>query len=278
MPEMHHFTYGIITPLLAYVASCLGAATGLSATSRARAATDTRTRAAWLLVGALAIGGTGVWVMHFIAMLGFTVTDMPINYDVPQTVLSALVAVVVVAIGLFLVGFGGDRPLWLISGGVVAGLGVATMHYMGIAAMRMTGHMEFSLPVVGLSVLIAIVAATVALWLSANVRGRPATLGAALIMGVAVSGMHYTGMAALTITGKAGVPSSGTTAIDLLGPLILGIAALTVALIFVVLMWPTEDEMRDQQEFEARQRRRARGSAEPAVRHAARQEPVTSRR
>ncbi|MCK9794719.1 hypothetical protein M1843_13275 [Isoptericola sp. 4D.3] len=276
MPEMHHFTYGAITPLLAYAASCLGAATGLSATSRARAASDTRTRAAWLLVGAVAIGGTGVWVMHFIAMLGFTVTDMPINYDIPQTIFSALVAVVVVAIGLFLVGFGGSRPLWLLSGGVVAGLGVAAMHYMGIAAMRMTGHMEFSLPVVGVSVLVAIVAATAALWLSANVRGRLATVGAALIMGVAVSGMHYTGMAALTITGPEGVPAGGTTAIDLLGPLILGIAALTVALIFVVLMWPTEEEMRDQQEFEARMRRRSRGR-ERGVRHAARQEPVAPR-
>lgn len=276
MPEMHHFTYGLITPLLAYVASCLGAATGLSATSRARAATDTKTRAAWLLVASVAIGGTGVWVMHFIAMLGFTVTDMPINYDIPQTVLSALVAVAVVAIGLFLVGFAGDRPLWLVSGGIVAGLGVAAMHYMGIGAMRMTGHMEFSLPVVGLSVLVAIVAATAALWLSVNVRGRAAMLGAALIMGVAVSGMHYTGMAALTITGEPGVPTSGTTAIDLLGPLILGIAALTVALIFVVLMWPNEEEMRDRQEFEARMRRRRDGIT-PQARRASRREPAAHR-
>ncbi|MFC8598255.1 MULTISPECIES: MHYT domain-containing protein [unclassified Isoptericola] len=274
MPEMHHFTYGIVTPVLAYVASCLGAATGLSATSRARAATDAKSRAVWLLVGSLAIGGTGVWVMHFIAMLGFTVTDMPINYDVPQTILSALVAVVVVAIGLFIVGFAGDRPLWLVSGGIVAGLGVAAMHYMGIAAMRMTGHKEFSLPVVGLSVLIAIVAATAALWLAVNVRGRSATLGAALIMGVAVSGMHYTGMAALTITGTPGVPTSGTTAVDLLGPLILGIAALTVALVFVVLMWPTEEEMRDQQEFEARLRRRDQAAADRATRHATRRDTL----
>jgi len=276
MPEMHHFTYGLITPLLAYTASCLGAATGLSATFRARAATDTKTRASWLLVGAFAIGGTGVWLMHFIAMLGFTVTDMPINYDIPQTVLSAVVAIVVVAIGLFLVGFGGDRPLWLISGGVVAGLGVAAMHYMGIAAMRMTGHMEFSMPVVGLSILIAIVAATAALWLSANVRGRPATLIAALVMGVAVSGMHYTGMAALTITGTPGVPRSGTSAVDLLGPLILGIAALTVALLFIVLMWPNEQEMRDQQEFEARMRRQAKGIS-PVTRRDARREPSMPR-
>jgi NO-binding membrane sensor protein with MHYT domain len=224
MPEMHHFTYGLITPLLAYVASCLGAATGLSATSRARAATDTKTRAAWLLVASVAIGGTGVWVMHFIAMLGFTVTDMPINYDIPQTVLSALVAVAVVAIGLFLVGFAGDRPLWLVSGGIVAGLGVAAMHYMGIGAMRMTGHMEFSLPVVGLSVLVAIVAATAALWLSVNVRGRAAMLGAALIMGVAVSGMHYTGMAALRVhLHPAAAPGAvGDAPTSLLLPMMIG--------------------------------------------------------
>ena len=266
MPEMHHFTFGVITPVLAYLASCIGAATGLSATSRARAASDATTRSAWLVVGALAIGGTGVWVMHFVAMLGFTVTGMPINYDVPVTIISALVAVVVVAIGLFLVGFGGDRLPFLLTGGVVAGLGVAVMHYMGMSAMRMTGHLQYSAGVVALSVLIAIVAATAALWLAVNVRGPLATTGAAMVMGLAVSGMHYTGMAALTITGEGGEPTSGTSAVDLLGPLILGIVALTVALIFVVLMWPTEEEMRSRAEFEARQRRRRVRGGTAAIR------------
>ncbi|WP_240930758.1 MHYT domain-containing protein [Isoptericola sp. BMS4] len=252
---MHHFTYGIITPVLAYVASCVGAATGLSATSRARAATDTRTRAVWLLVGALSIGCTGVWVMHFVAMLGFTVTGMPINYDVPETILSAVLAVVVVAIALFLVGFGGDRPVPLLGGGLVAGVGVAIMHYMGMAAMRMTGHMNYTPWIVAVSIVIALVAATAALWLSVNVKGWLATTGAALIMGAAVSGMHYTGMAALTISGPLGKPSEGTSAVDLLGPLILGIVALTVALVFVVAMWPTESEMRERQAFDERRRR-----------------------
>jgi NO-binding membrane sensor protein with MHYT domain len=256
MPEMHHFTYGVITPVLAYVASCVGAAAGLSATSRARASKDARSRSAWLLIGAIAIGGTGVWVMHFVAMLGFTVTGMPIYYDVPLTILSALVAIAVVAIGLFLVGFAGDRLPVLLTGGVVAGLGVATMHYMGMAAMRMTGHLSYTTWVVALSVVIAVVAATAALWLCVNVRGRRATTGAAMLMGVAVSGMHYTGMAALTIRGTGGEPPGGTNPIDLLGPLILGIVALTVALIFIVMMWPTEDEMRSRDEFEERLRRR----------------------
>ena len=256
MLEMNHLTYGIITPILAYLASCVGAATGLSATSRARASKDARTRSVWLLIGAVAIGGTGVWVMHFIAMLGFTVTGMPIYYDVPMTVLSALVAVVVVAIGLFLVGFAGDRAWVLLIGGLVAGFGVAAMHYMGMAAMRMAGHMTYTTWIVVVSVVIAIVAATAALWLCVHVKGWKATTGAAMIMGVAVSGMHYTGMAALNIEGAPGVPPGGTNPIDLLGPLIFGIAALTVALIFIVMMWPTEDEMRSRDAFERRLKRR----------------------
>ncbi|MCA5892994.1 hypothetical protein LEP48_06450 [Isoptericola sp. NEAU-Y5] len=258
LSEMHHFTFGLITPVLAYVASCIGAATGLSATSRARAATDATTRSIWLAVAAVSIGGTGVWVMHFVGMLGFTVTGMPIHYDVPMTILSALVAVAVVAIGLFIVGFGGDRLPLLLTGGLVAGLGVAVMHYMGMAAMRMSGHLEYSVPIVAVSVVIAIVAATAALWLSVNVRGPLAMAGAAMVMGLAVSGMHYTGMAALTIAGPGGEAPGGTAAVDLLGPLIFGIVALTVALAFVVLIWPNEDEMRTRAEFEASLRRRTR--------------------
>ncbi len=259
MLEMHHFTYGIITPILAYVASCVGAAAGLSATSRARAAKDARSRSAWLLVGAVAIGCTGVWVMHFIAMLGFTVSGMPIFYDVPMTALSALVAVGVVAIGLFLVGFAGDKTWALLVGGLVAGLGVAAMHYMGMAAMRMAGHVTYTTWIVAASVGIAIVAATTALWLCVHVKGWKATTGAAMVMGVAVSGMHYTGMAGVTVEGSPGVPPGGTNPVDLLGPLIFGIAALTVALLFIVVMWPTEDEMRSRDAFERRlQRRRQR--------------------
>ncbi|AEG45287.1 MHYT domain-containing protein [Isoptericola variabilis] len=255
MPEIDHFTYGVVTPALAYLASCIGAATGLSATSRARAARTARERAVWLVVGAVAIGGTAIWVMHFIAMLGFTVDGMPINYDMTTTVLSALVAILVVAAGLFLVGFKGDRLPFLLGGGMVAGLGVAAMHYMGMAAMRMTGHVHYTGWVVGVSVLIAVVAATAALWLSVNVRGALATTGAAMVMGVAVAGMHYTGMAAVHVTGEPGTPTEGTTLFNLIGPLILVVVGLTLTLTFIVAMWPTEDEMREQEELEERIRR-----------------------
>jgi NO-binding membrane sensor protein with MHYT domain len=255
MPELDHFTYGLITPMLAYLTSVIGAATGLSATSRARAARTARERATWLVVGAVAIGGTGVWVMHFVGMLGFTVDGMPINYDVTMTIASAVLAMIVVAIGLFLVGFKGDRLPYLLTGGIIAGLGVAAMHYMGMAAMRLTGHIHYTGWIVGASILIAVVAATVALWLAANVRGWLATTGAAMVMGVAVSGMHYTGMAAVHVTGSPGTSTEGTTLFTLIGPLILVIVGLTLTLTFIVAMWPTEDEMREQEELEERIRR-----------------------
>lgn len=252
MADLHHFTYGAITPVLAYLASVIGAATGLSATSRARAAASRRARSAWLLVGAVSIGGTGVWVMHFVAMLGFTVAGMPINYDVPLTILSVLVAVVVVAIGLHLVGFFGDRLPFLIGGGLVAGLGVAGMHYLGMAAMRMSGHMSHSPKVVAAAVGIAVVAATAALWMCVHTRGAVGTTVSALIMGVAVCGMHYTGMAGVTVSGAAGAVPDGATPTSLLGPLIFGVAGMTVLLGFAVIAWPTEAEMRDLAAFDAR--------------------------
>src|SRR6266566_7443111 len=116
MIHVHNFSYGISTPALAYVMSCLGAFIGLQCTARARASTG-RARVGWLLLAALSIGTPGIWVMHFIAMLGFTIPGQTIRYNVPLTVLSALVAVIVVSFGLLVVSLsrGGIGPL-LIAG------------------------------------------------------------------------------------------------------------------------------------------------------------------
>jgi NO-binding membrane sensor protein with MHYT domain len=252
MPEMDHFTYGMLTPLAGYIASFIGCLTGLSATSRARAATGAVAKSVWLAIGAVSIGGTGVWVMHFIAMLGFTVDGMPIKYDVPLTIVSALLAMLVVAVGLFVVGFLGDRLPFLLGGGLIVGLGVASMHYMGMAAMVMSGETHYDKLLVGVSLVIAVVAGTAALWLCVHVKGWLLATAAALVMAAAVAGMHYTGMAAMEMTGPMGEAPGGTSAMELLGPLIAGVFLTTVALIFVVLMWPTEDEMRERQRLAER--------------------------
>jgi NO-binding membrane sensor protein with MHYT domain len=243
MLTVHNFSYGLLTPALAYLMSVLGSFLGLRCTTRSRACTGAA-RVRWLLVGAVSIGITGIWVMHFIAMLGFTIPGEVIHYSVPITVVSMLVAVTVVSIGLLIVGFGGTgyRPLLL--GGLVTGIGVAAMHYSGMAAMRMPARMSYNPQLFALSVVIAIVAATAALWAALNLRGIRASLGAALVMGVAVSGMHYTGMAAMHVfSGSSAMAMNGASAEAFLLPLIIGISVITFLLTATVALSPTEDEL-----------------------------------
>jgi NO-binding membrane sensor protein with MHYT domain len=239
---VHNFSYGLLNPALGYAMSCLGAFLGLRCVTRARAYTGFE-RARWLSLAAVSVGATGIWTMHFIAMLGFTIPGQQILYNIPITIGSMLIAIAVVGVGLFIVGFGdgGWRPL--LAGGVIVGLGVAAMHYMGMLAMSMPDSQHYNLPLFLLSIVIAIVAGTAALWAGTQVRGIGATLVASLIMGVAVTGMHYTGMAAMRVTQGSMPAMGGSTAVSFLFPLVLGISLFTFVLTVTIGLSPTEDEI-----------------------------------
>ena len=258
--HVNYFAYGPLTPLLAYFMSFLGSAIGLQSASRARVATGgSRTR--WLAMAALAIGGTAIWVMHFIAMLGFAVPSVQIRYDPLLTIASLLVAIAIVAVGLTLAVTRDGSLGALLLGGAVTGSGIAGMHYLGMAALHMAPEVHYDWAVVAVSEAIAVVAATAALWFALNVRGLPATLGAAVIMAIAVTAMHYTGMAALHVsaegatdhgwmvdqpfTGQGG--PSGLSATELLTPLVVGISVTTTIMLLVVAMAPTERELQQEQ-------------------------------
>ncbi|WP_224282928.1 MHYT domain-containing protein, partial [Streptomyces sp. LS1784] len=197
MGEIHHADHGWVTPAVSYFVACLGAFVALRS-ARWALVSQGRTRAVWLLFASTSLGA-GIWSMHFIAMLGFSVTGAEISYRPGLTVLSLLVAVTVVGVGLFTVGYWRHRALALLVGGLTTGLGVAAMHYLGMAAMVLPGRLGYDLPTVAASVAIAVVAATAALWAALNIRGTLAVLAAAPVMGVAVCAMHYTGMAALSV-------------------------------------------------------------------------------
>ncbi|MER5735023.1 MULTISPECIES: MHYT domain-containing protein [unclassified Streptomyces] len=232
------FSYGMVTPLVGYVMACLGSALGLRCTVRSLATGRTR-KPGWLALGAASIG-CGIWTMHFIAMLGFQVSETEISYDGGLTFLSLLVAVLVVGAGVFTVGYRGTRPVPLLAAGLFTGLGVAGMHYLGMAAMRMDGSVTYEPGVVALSVLIAVVAATAALWAAVSVRGFLASLGASVIMGVAVTGMHYTGMAAVGVRvahDAHATTGDGSSAIDVL-PLLVGPLIFLVLAAAVVMLDP----------------------------------------
>jgi NO-binding membrane sensor protein with MHYT domain len=249
MVHVNDFSYGPVTPVLGFVMSSLGCFLGLRCTTRARASHGAQ-RARWLLLAAVSVATTGIWVMHFVAMLGFTIPGQTITYNVPVTIASMLIAVVVVGIGLLIVGFGSAGWRNLLLGGVIIGLGVASMHYIGMAAMKMPDTVRYNNTLVVLSVVIAVVAGTAALWAALRLTAVWATLVASLIMGVAVSGMHYTGMAAMHVYGTqnpgmlAGM-SGGVSGQAFLLPLIVGISLLAFALTVIISLSPTEAEMRE---------------------------------
>ncbi|MFC9278510.1 MHYT domain-containing protein [Streptomyces collinus] len=241
MGHLDHAAFGWLTPVLSYVMACIGAALGLRCTVRALATTG-RSRRNWLLTAASAIG-TGIWTMHFVAMLGFRVSGTDIRYDVPLTILSLVVAMVVVSVGVFVVGHSRDRNRALLLGGLTTGLGVASMHYLGMAAVRLHGDVTYAPVFVGLSVLIAVVAATVALWAGLNIKSPRAVTLASLVMGAAVSSMHYTGMFAVKVrVTPSGEVLPGATAMQFIFPLAVGLGSFLFLTCAFVALSPTAGE------------------------------------
>ncbi len=153
----------------------------------------------WIAGGALAMG-VGVWSMHFIGMLALRL-PFALGFDVGITALSLLIAVLSSGFALWLVSQP-RLPVWQLAfGALIMGAGIASMHYTGMAAMRMTPGIDYDPTLLGASLLIAVIASGAALWIAFNLRRntpyvRLARGGAAMVMGVAIVGMHYTGMAA----------------------------------------------------------------------------------
>ncbi|WP_431963469.1 MHYT domain-containing protein [Actinacidiphila sp. bgisy160] len=241
MGHIDHAAFGWLTPLLSYAMACVGAALGLRCTVRALAATG-RSRRNWLITAASALG-TGIWTMHFVAMLGFRVTGTEIRYSVPLTVLSLAVAMVVVGLGVFTVGYGQGRLRALAIGGLTTGVGVASMHYLGMAAVRLHGAVSYEPWLVALSVGIAWAAATAALWAALTIHRPVVVAGASLVMGAAVSSMHYTGMLAVHVRVRPSTDAlSGAGATAFLFPLIVGLGSYLFLTSAFVALSPTTRE------------------------------------
>ncbi|MBX3604386.1 MAG: histidine kinase [Piscinibacter sp.] len=190
------FDFGWVA--VSFLVSVIGAYTALWVTPTVAGGRGGRVN--WFNAGlsGLALGGVGIWSMHFLGMLAYD-APLAIGYRLLEMVVSLVAAVVVSALAI---GFMSARPFALnrlLVAGPLAGLGVAVMHYLGMYGMRFGGYFDWNIPLVLLSIGIAIVAATAALWLAFHTRGPLLRAGAALAMGVAVCTMHYTGMAAASV-------------------------------------------------------------------------------
>ena len=191
-------SYSPALVLISLLVAILASYTALDLSGRIATAKG-RTVYLWMTGGALAMG-IGVWSMHFIGMLAFRL-PITLGYDIGITALSLLIAVLSSGFALWLVNQP-RLPAWQLGfGALIMGAGISTMHYTGMAALRMMPGIDYDPTLFGVSLLIAVGASAAALWIAFNLRRntpyvRLARGGAAVVMGVAIVGMHYTGMAA----------------------------------------------------------------------------------
>jgi NO-binding membrane sensor protein with MHYT domain len=213
---------------LSILVACFASYTALDLSGHAGAARGVARRV-WLVAAAITMGG-GIWSMHFIGMLAF-VMPIPMSYDAGLTTLSLLVAIFVTGVGFYVISRRSASPLRLVLSGIFMGLGIAAMHYTGMAAMQ--GHAELSYDrlFVALSLVIAIGASTAALWLAFRTTELWQKLAAAVVMGLAISGMHYTAMRAAIFAAHAAVHEAQPDASLDQTSLALAIAGIT----FVIL-------------------------------------------
>jgi diguanylate cyclase (GGDEF)-like protein len=233
-------TYNLWLVLASLLVAMLASYTALDMAGRVNA-TRGRTANWWLAGGSVAMG-IGIWSMHFIGMLAFTL-PIPMGYDPVITLLSLLIAIASSAFALWMVC---QKYLtWprLCAGALLMGAGVCSMHYTGMAAMRMMPPIHYIPSLFILSCVIAFAASGAALWIAFRLRGskqhtRRLRAGAAVVMGIAIAGMHYTGMAAAQFPAGSTCPMSGTgVTSEWLAPLIIvfALAVLSIALITSVL-------------------------------------------
>lgn len=191
-----HYTYSLV--LISVLVAILASYTTLDLAGRIASASG-RARMLWVCGGALSMG-VGIWSMHFIGMLAFTL-PIPLAYDIPLTLLSLLITIFTSGLALWLVSHDRVPVLNIVFGAFVMGLGSSTMHYTGMAAMRMQPGIDYDPTLFGLSLVIAVAASAAALSIAVRLRKetpyvRLARSGAAVIMGFAILGMHYTAMTA----------------------------------------------------------------------------------
>jgi PAS domain S-box-containing protein len=197
-------SYNLNLVVLSVLIATIGAYVAIEIAQRVRAAVRRR-RLFWVYGGALAMG-LGIWSMHFVGMLALHL-PIPVWYDAPLVVLSFVAAAVGCGIAFAVFNRAAVRSGPLVLASVFMGLAIAAMHYTGMAAMRMSSHVMYDPVIFAASVAVAIIGSFAALALTRNLletSGEPRAwlkkVGASVLMGFAVAGMHYTGMAAALFT------------------------------------------------------------------------------
>lgn len=175
--------------LLAGVLCLFACTTAISLIGRARVSSG-QAQMLWI-AGAGFVGGSGIWATHFVAMLAYE-PGFTVDFDLTLTIVS-----IVVAIALCTAGFALAIRERVVVGGMVAGLAVSLMHYVGMAGLRVPANEVWNQPVVAASVATGAVFATIAVAVALRRKGLRAYFAASVLLTFAICGMHFTGMAAV---------------------------------------------------------------------------------
>ena len=228
-------TYEAWLVLLSIVMAIQGAYVGLSLAVQIVDATGIRRRL--LLAGATASLAVAIWTMHFVGMLAVRL-PFQVDYLVMPTLLSFLVCAIVVGAAVYATSSGPLTLLRLTLSSCLMGGGIFTMHYIGMSALDASTYMIHNPVYVASSMAIAIAASGLALWLATGRGGRPPLILSAFVFGLAVSGMHYTAMAGVTLfpfaTSSSGAPVLSS---DLLA-IVVAIVAFCISGMFLLLLLP----------------------------------------
>ncbi|MEO7079239.1 MAG: MHYT domain-containing protein [Rhodococcus sp. (in: high G+C Gram-positive bacteria)] len=255
---MNHFSMGLWLLGLTFAVALLGSVIGLACTRYGMATTRPAVRMRWFSMGALSIGGVGIWLMHFIAMLGFAVPGSPFRYSLTWMLISALISVTGVLAGLYMLGTEFSWPR-ILAAGFIIGTTISVVHYTGMRALHLQGQINYDTLLVALSLVIAIAGGTAVLWITMVMRSTSLRLIATPIMGVTVVGMHYTGMAAVEIINDPSAPApTGFALFPFIFPVfVFGLLTLAVPIVAVLTVRDRElarmDAASDDLAQEARQ-------------------------
>jgi two-component system, sensor histidine kinase and response regulator len=243
-------SYNYPVAALAVCISVLASYTALDLAERITASYGMVRRQVWLICGGVVLG-IGIWSMHFTAMWAFRI-PVPVEYYWPLVLLSFLEVVVASIIALAVVSRKTLGMRAAMAGSLLQGAGISGLHYMSMASMRMPAMCHYSPPIVGLSVLVAVAGSLLSLWLTFLFGNRPTgwklrKIASAVVMGAAISLMHFTGMAAASFTTDNTPPDfTDAVRITLLG--IAGIIAVTVIVLFGTVITALVDRLQEKSE------------------------------
>jgi NO-binding membrane sensor protein with MHYT domain len=227
---------------ISYCISVLGGFVALTAASRIRRP-DGGISLVNTIAAGMALGGIGVWSMHFMGMLALQL-NVGSSYSLVETLTSLVAAIIASSLALGFVAREPENTGRLLVAGFLLGIGVVVMHYLGMYGMKIGGYIQWDYGVVAVSVVIAIITATTALWLALNTASTLMRLAAGFLMGGAVCAMHYTGMFAANFICTAADPSAAPQGFGYISsaqlPNLVGFGALTMAVLLVVHQFAQE--------------------------------------